>query len=96
MAFVFYFGYETPEIADQNDRHGWDLEASQAVVIATIDEQVALDWGCEVAERFLSEKYGVSWRAGEYARWVEPVASEPQAEILDRIAVGQFPDFSRW
>lgn len=94
--FVFRFGFESPVERDSNERYGTDFESSQFVVIEAPDEAAALDWGCEVAERFVQQACGVSWRAGEFARWVEPLSECPWAAGQEVVGVGQFPDASHW
>jgi hypothetical protein len=78
-AFVFQFGYETPQQAGANDAHGWDDESSQWVVIDAPDEAAALARGCEIAERFVRGLGGGSWRDGNFAHWVKPLSACPWA-----------------
>lgn len=96
MAFVFRFGYESPQQTAANARGGWDDESSQWVVIDALDKAAALAWGCEVAERFVAWLGGGSWRDGHFAHWVEPLAACPWAVGREAVAVGQLPTFSRW
>ena len=96
MAFVFRFGYETPALAASNAHGGWDDEFSEYVVIDAPDEAAALEWGCEVAERFVQGLSGESWRAGNFAHWIEPLSECPWATGREAVAVGQVPEFSRW
>jgi hypothetical protein len=95
-AFVFQFGYETPQQSAANADHGWDDESSQWVVIDAPDEAAALAWGREIAERFVRERGGESWRGGNFAHWVEPLSACPWAVGRPAVAVGQFPDFAGW
>jgi hypothetical protein len=95
-AFVFQFGYESPVERAVNEREGTDFESSQWVVIDAPDEAAALSWGCEVAERFVRQRCGESWRAGNFARWVVPQSECPAAVGRPPVAVGQFPDFVGW
>jgi hypothetical protein len=96
MVFVFRFGYETPQHAAANTRHGWDDEDSQYVLIDAPDEASALNWGRDVAERFVREMGGGSWRAGKFAHWIEPLSDCPWAIGRPVIAIGQFPTTSDW
>lgn len=96
MLFVFRFGYESPAERDSNEHCGTDFESSQWIVIDAPDENAALAWGCEVAERFAKQACGESWRAGNFARWVEPLSACPWAVHRETVRVGQFPDFSLW
>ena len=94
--FVFRFGYESPQQVVANARHGWDDESSQWVVIDASDEAAALAWGREVAERFVQELRGGSWRAGNFAHWIEPLSACPWASVRPPVAEGQFPEFADW
>ncbi|QDU19852.1 hypothetical protein [Urbifossiella limnaea] len=96
MAFVFRFGYESPQQSSANARAGWDDESSQWVVIDAPDEAAALAWGREVAELFVRELGGGSWQAGGFAHWVEPLGACPWAVGRPRVAVGQFPGAAGW
>jgi hypothetical protein len=95
-AFVFQFGYESPQQRTANDRSGWDDESSQWVVIDAPDAAAALAWGREVAERFVGQVGGPSWRAGGYAHWVEPLSACPWAVGRPSVALGQLPEFAGW
>ena len=95
-AFVFQFGYESPVEREVNDRDGTDFESSRWVVINAPDEAAALAWGCEVAERFVRQTCGVSWRAGNFAHWVKPLSAIPEAAGRPAVAVGEYPDFAGW
>ena len=94
--FVFQFGYETPGQEARNARLGWDDESSEWVVIDAADEQSALDWGREIAERFVAYIGGSSWRAGDFADWLDPLSKCPWAVGRDAVAVGDLPDFGSW
>lgn len=94
--FVFQFGYETPEQEAANALHGWDDEDSQWVIIDAADEESALRWGCEIAERFVDQMGGSSWRADKFAHWVDPLINCPWAIGRDAAAIGQLPEFANW
>ena len=96
MAFVFRFGYETPQQKEANARSGWGDESSQWVVIDAPDEDAAIAWGREVAERFVRELGGESWQNGEFAYWVEPQSACSWAVGRPPVAIGQFPEFADW
>lgn len=95
-AFVFQFGYETPVERMVNKQEGTDFESSQWVVIEAPDEAAALSWGCEVAERFVQQTCGESWRAGNFAHWVLPLSECPWAVDRQSVAVGRYPEFADW
>lgn len=63
QSFVFQFGYEPPLERAVNERERTDFESSQRFVIEAPDEVAALTWGCEVAEQFVRQTCGESWRA---------------------------------
>lgn len=95
-AFVFRFGYEAPWEKESNERYGTDFESSQWVVIDAKDEADALSWGCEIAEQYVRRVCGESWRAGEFAFWVESPTECPWAVGRPSVVVGQLPDFVDW
>jgi hypothetical protein len=95
-AFLFRFGYESPSQMDANAAHGWDDESSQWLMIDAASEDDALKWGCEVAERFISQTCGVSWKASGFAHCVELLTEGKEATTAQRVTVGQYPDFSKW
>lgn len=94
--FVFHFGYESPSQMVSNAAHGWDDESTQWLVIDATSEEEALNWGCEVAERFVSQTSGVAWKASGFAYWVRLLIDCEGATAAQRVTVGQFPDFSKW
>ena len=94
--FVFQFGYESPVEQKVNEREGSDFESSQWVAIDAPDEAAALAWGCEVAERFVGQECGNSWRAGNFAHWVVPLSECPWAMGRSIVRIGQFPEFAEW
>ena len=95
-AFVSQFGYESPVERESNERDGTDFESSQWVVIEAADEAAALSWGCEVAERFVQQTFGESWRTWNFAHWVEPLSKCPWAVGRPSVGVGEFPEFVGW
>jgi hypothetical protein len=96
MVFVFQFGFETPQQAAANDRHGWDDESSEYFVIDAPDKQSALAWGCELAEGFVRELGGTSWHAGSFANWVESISDCPSAVTTKPVKAGERPDAAEW
>ena len=96
MVFVFCFGYETPRQAIANAERGWDDEDSEYVLIEAPNEAEALKWGCELAERFVQSLGGASWKAGNFAHWVELLSDCPWASERAVIGVGQFPSPDYW
>src|SRR5262249_44024834 len=95
-AFVFQFGYESPVERAVNDQEGSDFESSQWVLIEAPAEAAAVSGGCEVAEGSVQQTCEVSWRAGNFAHWVEPLSECPWAVGRPPIGVGQFPEFAGW
>jgi hypothetical protein len=98
--FLFRFGFETPVQHRNNEARGWDDEDSQAVFIECADSGVALDWGREIAEAFVQRLWddhggsGPSWKAGEFAHWIETRADEiarAQAFNVPCVRVGEHP-----
>jgi hypothetical protein len=63
-------------------------------VIEAPDEAAALSWGCEVAERFVRQVCGESWRAGNFAHWVEPLSACSWAVGRPPVGIGQFPELA--
>ena len=49
-----------------------------------------------MAERFVQQMCGESWRAGNFAYWVKPLSECSAAVDCPPIAVGQYPDFAGW
>lgn len=105
--FLFRFGYCTPGQWKANQAHGWDDESSSAFFVQADDEETALSWSCEVAERFVRsqfEKAGwtdiPSWKKAQFAFWIE---AEPALTFspeslgrLPKVTVNQMPDFRTW
>lgn len=99
--FLFCFGYETPGQTRANDSHGWDDENTQAVFIKASSMEEAISWGFEIAERFVDELYraahrSFSWKAGEYAWWIE---TDPEVIARARgscahVVAGEFPSLA--
>jgi hypothetical protein len=96
MEYVFRFGYETVAQACANELHGWDDESSQLVVIVAPDADSAFAWGQEIAERFVLQLCGVSWKSGDFAHWIVSLSSCPEAVGYPMVEVGQYPEFSDW
>jgi hypothetical protein len=101
--FLYRFGFETPQQASDNELLGWDHEDSQAIWIIAPSEEVALNWGRAVSERFCAHLFNVpsvSWKSGNFAHWIEAAPeSKFTHEDLERIPViqcGEFPDFAKW
>jgi hypothetical protein len=94
--FVFQFGYEAPWEKESNERYGTDFESSQWTIIDAPDEAAALSWGCEIAEQFVQQTCGGSWREGDFSHDVEHLTECPWAIGRPPVVVGQFPDFTDW
>lgn len=100
VRFLFRFGYETPTQHFNNKAKGWDDEDSEAVFIECDDADTALAWGREVAEHFVQGLWAVhgepgqSWKAGEFAHWIEARADEITAaktHAIQTVRVGEHP-----
>jgi hypothetical protein len=96
MVFVFRFGYETPRQTIANAKHGWDDEDSNYVVIDAPNETEAIEWGRELAERFVHSLSGDSWKTGNFAHWVELLSECPWAAGRAVMRIGQFPPADYW
>jgi hypothetical protein len=96
MVFVFRFGYETAQQVAANALHGWDDEDSNYIVIDATDEAEALEWGREIAEEYVNSLGGGSWKAGNFAHWVESLSDCPWARKRPVIGVGQRPPAGYW
>jgi hypothetical protein len=87
---LFIFGYEDPSERRSNAEHGTDFESSAAVKIVAPDAAKALEWGREIAERFVATLYEdatVSWKAGNFAAWIEKDPDEHLRGQWDSIPV---------
>lgn len=100
-AYMFCFGYETPTQHDNNSAHGWDDSDSSAVFIECDTADEALDWGCEIAERFVARLWAArgepapSWKSAGFAYWIESDAERIEAgrrAALNTVRPGEFPD----
>ncbi len=107
--FLFRFGFCTPEQWRANETHGWDDESSEAFFIESESREVALSWGCAVAESFsrsLFESAGdhggkiPSWVEAGFAYWIEEdpaaVLSLQELEQFPTVRLGEMPTFYRW
>ena len=98
--YLFIFGYADAETERMNDRHGWDIEFSEAVWIEASTPEAALAWGREIADDFVRRLgEAEAWSAGAYAHWIE---SEPERryrpEVLRELPVvscGELPTWPR-
>jgi hypothetical protein len=90
-----------------NNAHGWDDECSGAFFVNAESAEAATITGCEVAEQFVRQlfvKAGCkdipSWKAAEFAFWIEvkpsEVFSQEALEKLPHVNPGEIPDFSGW
>jgi len=80
--YLFIFGFETPRQSRNNALRGWDDEDSEAVFIGAPSKDAALDWGRQVAERFITEMFqdsSASW--GEFAHWIEADAGTIEKSV---------------
>jgi len=103
--YLFRFGFCTPVQFASNSAHGWDDEASSSFFIEAESSDQALEWGEEVADRFVQALFAAEggevfdWRASDFARWID---DSPEEEYSARqlankqvVKVGEFPDFTK-
>lgn len=88
--YLYCFGFQSTVQMDA------DLEDSKCVWIAATNECEALDWGREVSERLVAERWPGcgSWLSGNYAHWIEKENAERlrwAATNAPSCIVGQFP-----
>jgi len=107
--FLYRFGFEGPVEWEENQRHGWDGESSDAFWVIADNEQEALAWGREVSEAMVreffkrsgwEEKAIPSWKEAGYANWVEdPPSPEFTNDLLASLLVveqGKMPHDLGW
>jgi hypothetical protein len=90
--FLYGFGYEHKDEMEYNRRTGSDLESSTGVFIDAPSGADALAWGREISEAFLRHAHGdpaVSWKALNYAHWIEadPASCGSPREPVQRLGV---------
>ena len=95
--YLYVFGYETPTQSRNNEEHGWDDEDSRAIYILASNEESALGWGHQIAERFFQALYedpNASWIRGGYAAWIEEQDrfTQDQLRLIPRVKEGELPD----
>jgi hypothetical protein len=100
--FCYQFGFETPRMERLNKKDGDDAKALESVWILAESRENALEWGNEIAQRFIQKLFGdpaKSWKAGRFARWVEDAFewkdSDKSAKKMQTVRVGSYPDFDR-
>ena len=98
---LFVFGYETPAEARSNSVDGTDFESSTSLWITSASEEDALDWGCAVAQQFVTwlfERAGEDayfWGAAQFAHWIEADPNVLKAAAkLPIVTIGEMPDFT--
>jgi len=99
MRYLYVFGYQTPPQLARSV----DDEDSAAFFIEAPSQAEALAWGREVSEKFVRDLHRndeVSWKALDYAHWIEDLPSSrfTPADLarLDTVSVGSYPDWSSW
>jgi hypothetical protein len=100
-AYLYRFGYESPVEMSNNIANGSDFESSSGLVIDADSSEEALRWGREVSQAFVTWLFSCnnlmapSWKASQFAHWLEPQGSEvwQVAEDLTRVRVGEMPVF---
>ncbi len=98
--YLYVFGYETPVQRKNNAQHGWDDEDSHALYILASNEQRALKWGHQIAERFIEALYddpNASWSRGEHAAWIETEDrfTKDQVRQIPNVKDGEYPDIRK-
>jgi hypothetical protein len=107
--FLYRFGFEGPVEWEENQRHGWDGESSDAFWVIADNEEEALAWGREVSEVMVreffersgwEEKVIPSWKEAGYAHWIEdPPGPEFTNDLLASLLVveqGKMPHDLGW
>jgi hypothetical protein len=97
--FLYIFGYETPRERRNNAAHGWDDEDSHGVLIEAPDADSALNWGDQIAQRYVAMLHGlpeVDWQKEGYASFIKDDRSQYVAHDWPRVSVGEYPDLQRW
>ena len=86
-AFLFCFGYESPDEWLANERDKTDFESSYGVWVESVSEQEAIEKGLEFAQSWVAGLYrkaGISgfpgWRESKYAYWIEREPLEKWSE----------------
>lgn len=103
MRHLYVFGYQTPRQTQQSSGGASDDEESAALFIDAPSRSEALAWGREVSEAFVRRLYRddkISWKAWNYAHWIEdlPSARFSAAELagVRTVSIGTYPDWSSW
>lgn len=106
-AYLFRFGFCTPEQWESNEAHGWEDEESAAVLVTAENQAQAMAWGTEVAEcavAWLFQSAGhqghPSWRQSGFSHWIEEDQNVAR-DILEvgntpTVRPGELPDFETW
>jgi hypothetical protein len=99
--YLFVFCYQTPEQLARKSVDGFADENSAALFVEADSAELALEWGKEVAEKFmafLSSGRSEGWKAMGYEGWLEadPDLEYPETILatLPTVAVSSYPDFS--
>ncbi len=91
--YLYIFGFSTPEQIEAFEKHGWDDEDSEAVLIEAESEQAALTWGLQISQQFVRSNFGErgpAWSPENYAHWIESdPASQFAPDALRRLPVVQ-------
>jgi len=97
--YLFIFGFQTPRQWELSKRSLlMDDEDSKAVWIEAPNEELALNWGQEIAERFIRllwKDESVSWRMQRFAFWIDNTQADFD-EAPPNVAIGEFPSLDRW
>jgi hypothetical protein len=102
--YYFSFGFMDPSEASHLGWGGPDFsESSEGVWIAAESEEKAVEWGREVAERFIATLFknqSVSWKEHHYVHGIFQktfdLLSEEAKKRTPRIQYGKWPNFQEW
>ncbi|MCP4777437.1 MAG: hypothetical protein GY880_24730 [Planctomycetaceae bacterium] len=87
--FLFIFGFETPELVNQNAKWNDDFESSEAVFINAKSKHDALEWGRRIANEFFGRMKFNSDSVidvDDYAHWIsEDPKSEYDAHVINQL-----------
>jgi len=86
--YLYRFGYQPAHLL------AFDDEDSQCVWIVAENESDALEWGREISEHFVADRWtdNPSWMASDYAHWIETNEETLQADANSPCCnIGEFP-----
>ena len=96
--FIYFFGYESPNDKRVNDYWNSDHESSIVIRISAENEIRAIEWGDEIAEKFIKFLYqdeSVSWKSDEFASGILSELEDYLKENWNKIPqvkYGEYPN----